>query len=180
MTDPILTTPRLYLRTLTAGDAPDLLALYAHDDVMRYWSHGPWTTLAEAHAAIGDAGRDDAAHLAIVTRAEGKLAGSCALFDLQRQHRRATLGYLLAPQFWGQGLAAEALRALVDHGIGALGLQRIEAEVDPRNAASLALLARLGFRREGVLRARWCVAGVARDVELWAFTNVCGPGPDSL
>jgi len=168
-----LTTGRLQLRMLADDDAPALLALYGDAQVMRHWSHGPWTDIAQAHAAIREA-RDDllggrALHLAIAPCSGEGLIGSCALFDVAAQHRRATLGYLLAPAYWGQGLAREALRALLAYGIEVLGLQRIEAEVDPRNGASQALLLRLGFRREGLMHARWRVGDEARDVELWAL-----------
>lgn len=170
-----LTTERLCLRALAHEDAADLLALYGAPEVMRYWSHAPWTALAQATSAIDEARADLAAgralHLAIALRPGGQLAGSCALFDIDHCRRRATLGYLLAPRFWGQGLAREALRALTGHGFAALGLERIEAEVDPANAASRALLGRLGFRRECALPGHWCVAGLARDVERWVLAG---------
>jgi len=168
-----LMTERLQLRMPADDDAAALLALYGDAQVMRHWSHGPWSCIAQAQAAILEAQHDlstgRALHLAIAPRAGAGLVGSCALFDIVAQHRRATLGYLLAPAYWGQGLAHEALRALLAYGIGVLGLQRIEAEVAPRNVASQALLTRLGFRREGLMLARWRVDGEARDVELWAL-----------
>lgn len=169
---PGLSTERLRLRALAGGDAPALLALYGDPEVMRHWVHPPWTALAQARQAIGEARADSRAgralHLAIESRADGRLAGSCALYDIVAPQRRATLGYLLARPYWGRGLAREALQAMLDYGFGALGLQRIEAEVDPHNPASQALLVRLGFRCEVLLHERWRVAGVARDVELWA------------
>lgn len=184
LASPELSTERLCLRMLREQDAPALLALYGDPQVMRHWIHPPWTTLAQSMTAIDEAHADRAAgralHLAIVNRADARLAGSCALFDVVPAHRRASLGYLLAPQFWGQGLAREALQALLEHGIGALGLQRIEAEVAPDNGASQALLARLGFQREGRLVARWCIDDAPVDVDLWAFIPAWRPQKDSL
>jgi RimJ/RimL family protein N-acetyltransferase len=169
----VLSTERLRLRALRPGDATELLALYADAEVMRHWIHPPWTVLAQAQAAIDEAQRDLASgralHLAIEARFDGNLAGSCALYDIAPEHRRATLGYLLAAPYWGKGLAHEALQALLGHGLGTLGLERIEAEVTPHNFASQSLLARLGFRREGRLHARWRVGGATRDVDLWAL-----------
>ena len=170
---PGLITKRLCLRMPNGLDAPALLALYGDAQVMRHWSHAPWTTLGQAHDAIVQAQVERASgralHLAIALRQDGALAGSCALFDIERQHRRATLGYLFAPAYWGKGLAREALRALIEVGFSGLGLQRIEAEVEPCNGASRALLERLGFVCEARMRARWRVDGEARDVELWAL-----------
>lgn len=168
-----LVTPRLCLRVPTDADTHGLLALYGDREVMRHWIHAVWTCPRQAHAAIAEAQTDRARgsglHMVIVSRSDGGLAGSCALFDIHPQHRRATLGYLLAPPYWGQGLAGEAVRSLLAYGFDALGLVRIEAEVIPGNDASTALLARLGFRCEGLLRARWLVDEQAIDVQLWAL-----------
>jgi ribosomal-protein-alanine N-acetyltransferase len=168
-----LVTPHLHLRILTDADTHGLLALYGDREVMRHWSHPVWTCPGQALAAIAEAqtdcARGNGLHLAIVSRSDGALAGSCALFDIHPQHRRATLGYLLARPYWGQGLAGEAVRALLAHGFDVLDLARIEAEVIPGNDASTALLARLGFRCEGLLRARWRVDEKAIDVQLWAL-----------
>jgi RimJ/RimL family protein N-acetyltransferase len=57
----------------------------------------------------------------------------------------------------------EALQALIDYAFGPLGLNRIEADIDPRNSNSARSLERLGFRMEGVLRERWIVAGEVSD-----------------
>ena len=172
--DPVsLVTPRLYLRVPTEADTYGLLALYGDREVMRHWSHPVWTCPAQARAAIAEAqtdrARGSALYLVIISRSDDGLAGSCALFDIHPQHRRATLGYLLALPYWGQGLAGEAVRALLAYGFDVLDLARIEAEVVPGNEASTALLARLGFRCEGLLRARWRVDGKAIDVQLWAL-----------
>jgi len=174
-----LVTPRLCLRVPADADTNGLLALYGNREVMRHWSHPVWTCRGQARAAIAEAqtdrARGSALHLVMISRRDGGLAGSCALFDIQLQHRRATLGYLLARPYWGQGLAGEAVRALLAHGFDALDMVRIEAEVIPGNDASTALLARLGFRCEGLLRARWRVDEKAIDVQLWALLRADRP-----
>ena len=168
-----LITDRLRLRLPAERDAAELLALYGDPQVMRQWRHAPWRAWRQALDEVAEARADLAAgralHLVLVTHRDARLAGSCALFDIHPQHRRATLGYLLASAYWRQGLGREAVQALLEHGFDALGLERVEAEVDPRNGASRALLRRLGFHCEGLLRARWQVGGQARDVELWAL-----------
>lgn len=170
-----LSTERLRLRLPRADDAGQLLALYGDPEVMRHWSHAPWAALGQARAAIAEAHLDlslgRALHLAIESRADGSLAGSCALYDVVHEHRRATVGYLLGAPYWGKGLAREALRGLIGHGFGALGLQRIEAEVVPQNFVSQSLLTRMGFRREGRMHGRWRVGGRPRDVDLWALLH---------
>ena len=63
----------------------------------------------------------------------------------------------------------EALTALLGHAFAHMGIRRVEAEVDTRNAASAGLLRRLGFTREGLLRQRWVSKGEAKDVEMFGL-----------
>ena len=168
-----LSSERLLLRGLERSDAVDLLDLYADPQVMRYWNHAPWTTLDQAHAAIAEAQSDYASgvslHLAIVHRSSGALLGSCALYGFVPQHRSAAIGYLLSRPHWGQGYLSEALQLLLDYGFDELGLNRIEADVDPRNEASAKALQRLSFHHEGKLREHWFVNGQVRDTALYGL-----------
>ncbi|MCC6595314.1 MAG: GNAT family N-acetyltransferase, partial [Rhodanobacteraceae bacterium] len=94
---------------------------------------------------------------------------TCSLFALSRDHARAELGYALRPAYWRQGLATQMLTLALGHAFTALGLLRIEADVDPLNLASCRLLERLGFVREGLLRERWRVGGATQDSALYGL-----------
>ena len=169
----VLHSPRLVLRPFTAADAPALLAIFSDPRVMRYWSTPPWTGLEQAHAMIE---RDQRAmpagehlRLGLEHRADGRLIGQCTLFALNAGCRRAEIGYALASSAWGQGLMHEALTALLNQGFGPMNLNRIEADIDPRNAASEQSLLRLGFTKEGHLRERWIVDGEVSDTGLYGL-----------
>ncbi len=168
----ILTTARLRLRPLEDCDAQALFGVFSDPRVMRYWSSPPWDSLEQARASIAAdaADRAEGAHLrlGIELPAQG-LVGTCTLFGIQRSNRRAELGYALARPHWGNGYMHEALVALVGHGFGALALNRLEADIDPRNAKSARSLERLGFRLEGHLRERWIVAGEVSDSDLYGL-----------
>jgi ribosomal-protein-alanine N-acetyltransferase len=168
-----LTAKRIRLRLLEDRDAKALLELYADPEVMRYWNHAPWTTLDQAKAAIAEAGADYASgaalHCAIEHSASGVLIGSCALYAFVPQHGCASLGYLLAKPYWGQGYLSEAMRALLEHAFAELGLNRIEADVNRGNTGSVVALERLGFRHEGCLRERWIVDGKKHDTQLYGL-----------
>ena len=69
----------------------------------------------------------------------------------------------------GLRLAIEAVRCALDFGFGTIGLERIEADVDPRNLASCRLAERVGFQREGLLRDRWRVGGEFADSILYGL-----------
>lgn len=93
----------------------------------------------------------------------------CTLFAFSAQCRRAEVGYALASQCWGCGYMDEALRALLGYGFGELGLNRVEADIDPRNKASARSLERLGFVKEGHLRERWVVGDEVSDTALYGL-----------
>lgn len=168
-----LATPRLLLRPLQASDAPALFALHSDAELMRHWSTPPWTDSAQADRLIADSAADLAAgqamRLGLQRRDDGRLVGTCSLFALQRTSRRAEIGYLLARDSQGTGLMHEALQALIAWSFNVLDLNRLEADIDPRNRASAHVLGRLGFQLEGALRERWIVAGEVSDSALYGL-----------
>ena len=98
--------------------------------------------------------------------ADDRMIGHLSLFSFSEQSGRAEIGYGLARPHWGQGFMHEALIAVVDYAFGPLDLRRLEADIDPRNHASLRALERLGFAREGLLRERWQVGDEISDSAL--------------
>jgi RimJ/RimL family protein N-acetyltransferase len=164
---PVLTTARLVLRETADRDVDAVFAMQSDPVAMRYWSTLPMTDIAEARASVERAMGFFAARLALrwsVTRpADDRLIGHVSLFAFSEQSGRADIGYGLAREHWGRGYMNEALTAVVDHAFGPLGLRRLEADIDPRNAASLKALERLGFAREGLLHERWQVGEEISD-----------------
>lgn len=111
----------------------------------------------------------------LVRRSDGQLAGSVTIFDVARgSSHSGFVGYHVFNHLTGQGLATEALGGLIELGFGrgpgCMGLHRLEACVEPDNRASRAVLARCGFRFEGVARRRILQRGAWRDVEIHAMT----------
>ena len=170
---PELATPRLRLRELRADDAPALYAVHSDPRVMRYWSFPAWTQLAQAQARVrfimDQRARGDVFAWAVADRDSDQLIGTIAAFALDTAQARCEIGYSLNADWHGKGLAQEALRAALAWLIDDFGLLRIEADIDPRNAASCRLVERLGFVREGVLRERWRVAGEVCDTSLYGL-----------
>jgi len=168
-----LHTPRLTLRPPRRGDETDLYAIHADPEVMRYFSEPPWTDAARAVRQIDeDALRfenEESYRFAIILNETGRQIGNCTLYALHHKNRRAEIGFALARAHWGHGIMHEALQALLAFGFTDLDLHRVEADVDPRNAASAATLTRLGFLQEGLLRERWIVAGEVSDSALFGL-----------
>ncbi len=87
--------------------------------------------------------------LVLSDRKSGTLIGGIGLHKIHPRDRRAELGYWVAPRYWRQGYASEAVRGLCEVGFRELKLHRIEAGVFSFNRASQRLLRKVGFRREG-------------------------------
>ncbi len=155
------------LRAITVEDVPAVFALFSDPEVMRYWSRPPFTQVAQARRLVRDihAGyrRCDLVQWGVTLAGSDDLIGTCTLFHFVPASRRAEVGYALVRRLWGQGVMRDALGALVAHAFTALDCHRLEADIDPANAASARLLEALGFVREGHLRERWIVGGVVSD-----------------
>lgn len=177
----VINTERLLLRPLAASDADDVYAIFSDPAVMRYWSTPAWTDPAQAGCLIEAdlealSGRRDL-RLGLWQVDSGRVVGTLSLYKIDAGCRRADIGYALARGQQGKGLMNEALAAVIglafDHRPGAafddLLLNRIEADVDPRNGPSCRALERLGFRLEGVLRERWQVAGEISDSAMYGL-----------
>ncbi|MBI3228886.1 MAG: GNAT family N-acetyltransferase [Burkholderiales bacterium] len=168
-----LQTERLQLRPLVESDATALLEIFSDPRVMRYWSTGTWQSISEAEALIArdQAGMasDEYLRLGLVRQQDSQLLGHCCLFNFNDQCRRAEIGYGMAYSAWGHGYMHEALTRVVEYAFTELALNRIEADIDPRNERSAHSLERLGFQREGFLRERWIVDGEVSDSALYGL-----------
>ncbi|OEJ29628.1 GNAT family N-acetyltransferase [Streptomyces agglomeratus] len=105
-------------------------------------------------------------YLAIVVPPSDHVVGFCRI-GLSGV-RAGKLGYATAASEWGKGYAADAARTMIRFGFRALGLHRISAAIGPDNLASIKLVEKLGFTREGILRDHVFTNGAWRDSVLFS------------
>lgn len=164
---PTIETERLRLRHLEEADTDSLFEIFSNEEAMQFWSWVPYNDRAQAAkllAEIHESFRQRSLfQWGIALKADDKVIGTTTLFRLDEQSRRAEIGYILNRRFWGKGFINEALRALVSFAFEKLNLNRIEADIEPRNTASVKTIERLGFQREGYLRERWIVGCSLQD-----------------
>lgn len=171
----VLETKRLVLRPLELRDAP-LVERYGGDRrVAEMTSQIPFPyPVGSAEGWIEECQREPrnqgGGPMAITLKLGGELVG-CIELNVHDDGLRAEVGYWVAPLFWGYGLCTEALQGVVDHGFEELGLQRIYAGHFPENPASGRVQAKVGMKKEGVLRLGVTRFGVAKDLVMRAITR---------
>lgn len=158
MTDhPVLATPRLVLRPLVEDDAAALHPMLADAELMTYSADGPLGTVDDVRTYLAEEAEPGNQRTWAITRtgddrAIGWVSGSEA--DGDSRGGVTEIGFILAREEWGNGIASEAVTAVIDR-LFAEGRKRVFADADTENTASILLLERLGFRCERLLRDEW-------------------------
>jgi ribosomal-protein-alanine N-acetyltransferase len=152
------------------ADAAELIA--ANRDSVAY--HAPWITTFTDQAGFDTwfAHRVIGAHASLIARESpgGAIVGVVNLSEIVLGvFRSAYLGYWGYAGFGGRGLMTQALRAAVRFAFDELGLHRVEANIQPDNVRSIALVRRAGFTKEGLSPGYLFIDGAWRDHERWAL-----------
>lgn len=170
---PSLETSRLLLRPLSADDVDFVFEHFADPDVNRYLlDEESLTTHAQAQAIVDfylAPGTKSYNRWIIVRKLDQLPIGTCGFHRWHAAHHRSELGYDLAKSSWKQGVMTEALSVVLQYGFEHMQLNRIEAFVYPDNDASIRLLERLGFCKEGLLRQCFRQGSVYYDHWLMAL-----------
>lgn len=164
---------RVSLKPVSEADLPGLLAILSNAEVVKHLGHAPWKSLTDAEAWFARISKHQAAGSAvefvIVEKQSGQCIGRCGLFDYDATDALASVGYILGRPHWRQGFMREALTSLIEHAFNKMGIRRLEAKTEAPNTASSALLRRLGFIREGILRERWMDQNGPIDAEVFGL-----------
>ena len=153
---PILKTDDLILRQLSSADTQAVLEIFGDDQVTRHYDLETFTSFEQSEKLIGHFqtryDQREGIRWAITQRTNGDMIGTCGFNGFNRQASSAVIGYDLMRSSWGRGLTVQAVAGMLEFGFRRLELHRIEALVIPENTASIRVLEKLGFEREGVLR----------------------------
>jgi ribosomal-protein-alanine N-acetyltransferase len=173
---PELKTDRLILRQVEEDDAEEIFFLRSDPAVLTYLGKEPARSIKEAVDFIKrvnfNVDTNDAIFWGIALKdSPYKLIGTICIWNIQKEHFRGDVGYVLHPAYWGKGLMKEALRAVVDFGYDKMKLHSFAAEVDPKNVGSTALLESLGFIREGLLKENLYFKGNFTDTAIYSKIN---------
>ncbi|MGY0023610.1 GNAT family N-acetyltransferase [Streptomyces sp. cg35] len=161
---PVLTGERTVLRPFTEDDAAAMAGIIEDPEVVRFTGGSAAFTLEHLRSWYGSrSAQDDRLDLAVTDRATGELVGEVVLNEWDPEHRHATFRTLIGPRGRGRGLGTEALRLVVAHGFGTVGLHRIGLEAFADNHRARHVYEKVGFVLEGVRRQVALHDGAWRD-----------------
>ena len=170
---PELETDRLLLRQMRASDSTDMFDYAKRPEVTEYLLWRPHNDMHYTRRYLEYLGGRYRIGLhyewAVIHKETERMIGTCGFARIDTAHNCGELGYVLHPDFHGQGIMTEACERVLQFGFGVLGLNRIEARYMVGNDASRRVMDRLGMLFEGVARASMLVKGKYRDIATCAI-----------
>jgi [ribosomal protein S5]-alanine N-acetyltransferase len=170
---PELKTERLFLREVSKSDVQEIFYLRSNPVVMQYIDRERAKSSEDALKFIdlihNNRINNDGIQWAITMGDPDKLLGLISLWRLDKPNYRAEIGYVLHDAVHRQGIMNEALKAVVQYAFAEMKLHSIEANVNPANAASAALLEKNGFVREGYFREDYFFNGKFLDSAIYSL-----------
>ena len=166
-----LATERLILRAHRESDVQRMREIHATEDVTRFLLDDPWTAQFAAEKVAERIPRTDLAGetgaLALVIEHGGTAIGLVLIWLTDRERGVAEIGWVLDPQFSGQGFGVEAAGTVLNLAFDRYPLHRVVARMDGRNLASARLAAAIGMRQEAHLRQDWWSKGEWTDTVIF-------------
>jgi len=167
---PTLPTERLLLRALTAADAADVFQYACNPRVARFTLWEPHDSPEESlefiqNYAFANYEMVVPDPFGITLKGDGRVVGTVGCFWVSREHRCMELGYALDEPMWGQGIATEAARGVLDYVFQHFEVERVQARCKKENVASARIMEKLGMRYEGTLRSAVFHQGRFWDIE---------------
>ncbi len=169
---PRLKTERFSLRKAEENDRYAILELYSQEAVVKYMPFTPFTSVEDAidemkwyHKIYKE---QSGLRWMIEDSESQKVIGTCGFLNYEKEHHRVEIGYDLTPEFWGMGIMTEVVSCIMGFGFSTMNLNKIEAKVEPANEASIRLMHKLGFYKEGVLRQHEFEKGKYVDLAIFS------------
>ena len=153
---PEIESERLLFRDILHSDSNDLFEIYRNRKALKFQVISPFRSMAEVKRYV-DVVHDGYQNRyfirwGLVEKQTGKLIGLISLHHLELWNYKAEIGYMFNETYWNMGYATEAVDKLLEMGLVKWGLHKVEAEIHPGNAASMRVVEKLGFVKDGYKR----------------------------
>ncbi len=175
---PVLATSRLTLRQLRASDAEDMFPMRSDPETMKYIPR----PLAKSHNDVIElihqmtelSAQNKSINWGITLSGIDKVIGTIGFVRMSPENHRAEIGYMLDPNFRGEGIMKEAAGMVIEYGFHTLKLHSIEAVIDPENTASANVLIQQHFVKEASFKENEYYEGRFLDTDVYSLLNPAG------
>lgn len=170
---PTLETKRLLLREITKDDANSIFSCFSNEDVTRYYGQETLNNIEQAEAFVdffaNSYKEKRGVRWGIELKGYQGIIGTMGFNAWSPKHKRAEIGYEIHPEHWRKGYTFEAISKVIQYGFNEFDLTRIGAVVFMENEASIKLLTKAGFEKEGILRDYMYQNGEAYDAYVYSI-----------
>ena len=170
---PKFETERFILRKGIVNDCKDIFALYSNEKVVKYLPLKLFDSVEDAIDEINwyeKIFKEQIGLRWVIEEAKTKkVIGTCGYLNYEKEHNRIEIGYDLNPEYWGKGIMQEALSSIIHFAFTSMGINKIEAKIEPENTSSIRLLEKLNFCQEGVLRQHEFEKGKYVDLVIFSI-----------
>ncbi len=170
---PVLKTARLQLREIGPQDAAAILAMRANGRVNQFIARQEMQKIEDAQALVERTAQAYVSRQAIgwagVLREGETIVGTCGFNSIEVHNLHGEIGGEMATEYWGKGIAQEAVKAILTFGLEVIGLQTVEAKVNPGNRGAISLLEGMGFQKEAHFRDRIRFQGQFWDMAVYTL-----------
>ena len=152
---PIIKTERLLLRQFVDNDLENVFKALSHPEIIKYYGVSFQTLEATKEQMIffADLEKNETGIWWAVCSADNKkFYGAGGLSSLNKEHKKAEIGFWLISEFWGKGIMKEAMPLICNYGFDNLELHRIEGFVESENKNCKNVMAKLDFQHEGTMK----------------------------
>ncbi|UCH64722.1 MAG: GNAT family N-acetyltransferase [Ignavibacterium sp.] len=150
---PILETERIFLRKIKEDDIPGIYRFYSGSDTLKNIARDNFTKKEQAIEKVKLFHKSYEERKAIWwtfnQKPKDEFIGFGGLFEISKKSNKAEIGYGLLPDYWGKGIMSEVVEKLIDFGFNQMKLHKIYGRITPGHNASIRLLEKLGFKKEG-------------------------------
>jgi [ribosomal protein S5]-alanine N-acetyltransferase len=170
-----LETERLIIRKMNIADSEDIFSFTSDPEIIRLTpifelTKTKYEAINYIEKCMGNYAKGNSEFWAIVYKKNNKVIGIVCIDILSRY--KGDIGYAITREYWGNGIATEAAKAVINFGFNVLGLKRIEGTCDPRNKASARVLEKCGMSYEGLLKSYYYHQDEFCDRKLYAIVNI--------
>jgi len=174
-----IVTKSLLLREITVSDVQSVFGIFSNPKVTEHYDCYPFTEESQAKdwvdrqiSSYKEHGNRGCRWAIALRDNPNKLIGSCGFHSANENFKSFDVGYELHPDYWGQGIATEALYGMINHCLEndvPFKVNRISATTDVVSPKSISVLNRLGFKEEGIMREYGFWKGKFHDVRLFSL-----------